>query len=170
METNYKRSFTMSTAKINECRFFLERLRLLRGTLNKAEFSRKLGISAQTYQHYEDGRIPRSDIISDIAQRCGVTVDWLLGRSPGGEVGAPAPAPDPRAVREPPAPYGHPPDPCHYPGTLPAEVAAIRERLASIERSTEHMSAQLETVTALLSGALRSGIEQPAATPRRKAG
>jgi len=84
-----------------------------------------------------------------IAQRCGVTVDWLLGRTTDS---APA-APDPRVVRE-------SPDPCHYPGTLPAEVAAIRERLTAMEADMHTIAAQMETVTALLSGALRSGLER----------
>lgn len=35
------------------------------------------------YQRYEDGRIPRSDILSDIASRCGVSVEQLLsGNTP----------------------------------------------------------------------------------------
>jgi transcriptional regulator with XRE-family HTH domain len=70
----------MSTGKINESGFFSDRLKSLRKDANKAVFSRKLGLSPQTYQHYEDGRIPRSDILGTIAERCGVSIDWLLGR------------------------------------------------------------------------------------------
>jgi hypothetical protein len=82
----------------------------------------------------------------------------------------PSPAPSPAASH----------DPCHYPGSLPGEVAAIRDRLSALEAGQSalqtdihalqtdmhalqgtlaQMAAQLQTVTALLSGALRDGIE-----------
>lgn len=57
---------------------FSDRLMGLRGKRKKSEFSRFLGVSAQVYQRYEDGRIPAAGILSDIAKRCGVSVEWLL--------------------------------------------------------------------------------------------
>lgn len=57
---------------------FSTNLRTLRGSRKKAEFSRLLGVSAPVYQRYEDGRIPRSDVLSVIANRLSVTVEWLL--------------------------------------------------------------------------------------------
>lgn len=58
--------------------FFAERLKKLRGDRSKAEFARFLGVSAPVYQRYEEGRIPRADTLSVIAERLGVTVRWLL--------------------------------------------------------------------------------------------
>ena len=125
---------------------FSQRLIELRGTQSKSAFGRFLGIpNPSTYHNYERGRVPDSQTVADIAQRCGVTVDWLLGRAdpPSGIAGVP-PAALP-SVRE---------DPCHYPGDIPARLEAMEGELATIR-------AQLETVTALLSGALRAGIENP---------
>lgn len=141
----------MSTEKITERKVFSERLKTLRDTRRKSEFSRFLGIPPPVYQRYEEGRIPNAENLSVIAQRCGVTVDWLLGRerTDTGKAGG-VPAASPSIVRE---------DPCHYPGTLPSEVAAIRERLSAMEADMHTMAAQMQTITGLLSGALRNGIE-----------
>jgi len=69
-----------STTKMTERSFFLARLKELRGTRSKAAFSRHVGIDPAVYQRYENGRVPRYDVLSAIADKCGVTVDWLLGR------------------------------------------------------------------------------------------
>jgi len=120
----------MSTGKLRESDFFSERLKSLRKGSNKAEFSRFLGIPPPMYHRYEQGQIPKEANLRVIADRCGVTVDWLLGRTTGS---APA-APDPRAVRE-------SPDPCHYPGEIPAQLAAQAERLSAIEKGMEELRA-----------------------------
>ncbi len=70
----------MSTEKITERQLFSERLKTLRGKANKAAFSKLLGFSPPVYQRYEEGRIPSAENLSVIAERCGVSVDWLLGR------------------------------------------------------------------------------------------
>jgi predicted transcriptional regulator len=57
---------------------FSERLKSLRGSQSKADFARFLGVSAPLYQRYEEGRTPRSDILSVIATKCNKTVEWLL--------------------------------------------------------------------------------------------
>jgi transcriptional regulator with XRE-family HTH domain len=59
---------------------FSERLKSLRGDRNKAEFARVLGIPAPMYHRYEDGQVPKENNLRVIAERCGVTIDWLLGR------------------------------------------------------------------------------------------
>jgi len=71
----------MSQHQIGDKSIFSLRLRSLRKDMKKASFARFLGISnPQNYQRYEDGRIPDAVILQEIANRCGVTVDWLLGR------------------------------------------------------------------------------------------
>lgn len=57
---------------------FSERLVSLRGDRNKAEFARYLEIPAPMYHRYELGQIPKNENLQVIAQKCGVTVDWLL--------------------------------------------------------------------------------------------
>lgn len=57
---------------------FSERLKRLRGSRSKSEFARLLGLTAQVYQRYEDGRVPRADTLSVIAERLNVSVKWLL--------------------------------------------------------------------------------------------
>lgn len=57
---------------------FSERLKRLRGSRRKSEFARLLGLTAQVYQRYEDGRVPRADTLSVIAERLNVSVKWLL--------------------------------------------------------------------------------------------
>lgn len=59
---------------------FSERLKLLRGNRNKAEFARFLGIPAPMYHRYENGQIPKHDYLSVISKKTGKTVDWLLGK------------------------------------------------------------------------------------------
>lgn len=58
--------------------FFSRRLQSLRGDRNKAEFARFLGIPAPMYHRYELGQVPKNENLRVIADKCGVTVDWLL--------------------------------------------------------------------------------------------
>ncbi len=61
---------------------FSRRLKTLRGQRTKSAFARFLGIqSPSTYHYYENGRVPHSQLVKNIADKCGVTVDWLLGRT-----------------------------------------------------------------------------------------
>lgn len=71
----------MSTKKLPKSNSFSVRIRSLRGDRKKADFARFLGIPAPVYQRYEAGRVPSSDNLSVISSRCGVSVDWLLGRT-----------------------------------------------------------------------------------------
>ena len=78
---NINGSFMTQQQNGDVTKIFSERMLSLRGTQKKAEFARFLGISSpQTYQNYEGGRIPEADMLLNIADKCGVTVDWLLGR------------------------------------------------------------------------------------------
>ena len=56
-----------------------ERLKKLRGDLSQKNFAMKIGVSHKGYQRYESGeRIPRPHVLSKIAEKESVTVDWLL--------------------------------------------------------------------------------------------
>ena len=49
--------------------------------LTQKELALRLGVSAGTLSDYENGNHdPKSDYLSKIADECGVTVDFLLGR------------------------------------------------------------------------------------------
>ena len=63
---------------------FGERLRMLRslqGNKSQKEFAVELGIPQPTLSSYESGKIkPTVDAIINIANKCGVSMDWLCGR------------------------------------------------------------------------------------------
>jgi transcriptional regulator with XRE-family HTH domain len=60
---------------------FSTRLKACRGEKNKAVFAKFLNLTAPTYQRYEGGRIPKTDILWQIARKCNVSVAYLLGQS-----------------------------------------------------------------------------------------
>lgn len=69
-------------SKPNEWRFpqLVKRFRELQGGRDNAEFARVLGMSRQTVGFYLNGdRIPNALRLKQIAQRCQVSTDWLLG-------------------------------------------------------------------------------------------
>ena len=58
---------------------FSERLKELRGTQNSKEFSRRIGIGAGTLSQYENGKsLPSLRLASQISERLGVPLEWLL--------------------------------------------------------------------------------------------
>lgn len=66
----------------NEWRFpqFTKRFRELRGKRDNTEFAKFLGISRQTVGFYYNGdRIPDAMMLKQIAEKCGVSTDYLLG-------------------------------------------------------------------------------------------
>lgn len=69
----------MSKIILTRSDIFRDRLVSLRGSRKKSDFARFLGTTPQNYQRYESGRIPDADILLEIASRCNVKVDWLLG-------------------------------------------------------------------------------------------
>ena len=69
---------------LNNSRFpvFTERFRELQGDQSNTQFAEFLGLSRQTVGFYCNGdRIPDAIGLCDIAERCGVSADWLLGRT-----------------------------------------------------------------------------------------
>jgi len=56
-----------------------ERLRALRKDRSQTEFAKLCGLSQQVYWRYEQGTIPRTDVLVRMATRNGVTPEWLLG-------------------------------------------------------------------------------------------
>lgn len=137
---------TRQQQNVPAAKILSERLALLRGNRSKRSFCKQIGVSSpQTYQHYENGRIPSSDTHVMIAERCGVTVDWLLGH--GGDTPSEAAAAR-QAGADPPLPG------CRYPEAcdLPAELAAMRSEMAA-------MAAQIKTLCDVLSGLARRGLE-----------
>ena len=90
---------------------FSERLRALRAEkgLKQREFAKILGITAQNYNRYERGRIPRADILSEISAQCGVTVDWMLGRTEERKTVYLAGSGETHVLRDAAGSYGEPP-------------------------------------------------------------
>ena len=61
---------------------FTERFRELQGDRSNTEFAEFLGISRQTVGFYCNGdRIPDAMTLKQIAEKCNVSTDWLLGLS-----------------------------------------------------------------------------------------
>ena len=61
---------------------FRERFSKLRGDESQKDFATRIGISRPTVGFYENGdRLPQADVLKQIAERCGVSTDWLLGLS-----------------------------------------------------------------------------------------
>lgn len=61
---------------------FTERFRELQGEQSNTEFAEFLGISRQTVGFYCNGdRVPDAVTLIKIAEKCGVSADWLLGMS-----------------------------------------------------------------------------------------
>ena len=60
---------------------FMRRFEQLKGDMSDADFSVRLGMSGGTvYQYLTGRRRPSVDALAQIADRCGVTIDWLVGR------------------------------------------------------------------------------------------
>lgn len=73
----------MSTPKSSELNLFKDRLRSLRGSKSKAAFAREIGVSPPLYHQWENGSKPTIDKAALIADKCNVTVEWLLnGQAP----------------------------------------------------------------------------------------
>lgn len=67
----------MGTSRLPE---FQERFKELRGEMTQGQFAEKLGISRPTVGLYESGaRIPDAEVLRDIAEKCNVSADYLLG-------------------------------------------------------------------------------------------
>lgn len=72
----------MAEEKTKKMPIFAARFGGLRGDRTQAEFAEFLGISRPTVGFYENGeRIPDALVLKQIAERCGVTTDYLVGLS-----------------------------------------------------------------------------------------
>lgn len=72
----------MIEAKKSKMPIFAARFSELRGERTQAEFAEFLGISRPTVGFYENGeRIPDALVLRQIAEKCGVTTDFLVGLS-----------------------------------------------------------------------------------------
>lgn len=61
---------------------FAERFSKLRGDRTQEEFAKFLGISRPTVGFYENGtRLPDALVLCQIAEKCNVSTDWILGLS-----------------------------------------------------------------------------------------
>ncbi len=69
--------------KPNRLPVLRERLNELLGGMSSTEFAKKIGLSRQTVGFYLNGdRIPDSETLLQICEKCGVSADWLLGLTP----------------------------------------------------------------------------------------
>lgn len=61
---------------------FRERFSSLRGDMTQAKFAEFIGISRPTVGFYENGeRLPDAIVLKQIAEKCSVSADWLIGLS-----------------------------------------------------------------------------------------
>ncbi len=59
----------------------LRMLRSMRGNISQKAFAQEMGLPQPTLSSYESGKIkPTIDVIVNIAEKCGVSLDWLCGR------------------------------------------------------------------------------------------
>lgn len=118
-----------------------DRFRTLRGSRTLAQMGEHVGLTGAAWQRYEEGRVPRGDLLQQIADACGVTVAWILT---GKEA---------LIVSDPPAPYG----------LGRSEAAIVRELEALLEVADEDIKKHLRQQIALLWRAVKT-------TKKRKAG
>jgi transcriptional regulator with XRE-family HTH domain len=116
---------------------FSDNLKRLRGPLKKAAFARYLGVSAPDYQRYENGRMPRADVLSAISSRLKISVEQLISCPVTDHSDETA------EVREPPAAY-----------SAPAE-SADASRLDEVVARLDKMQTQIDTVLRLLGHRLK---------------
>lgn len=57
---------------------FKERIKLIRGKLSQLEFAARIGVHYTTVQAYENGKIPKGEILKKICYEFGVNGEWLL--------------------------------------------------------------------------------------------
>ena len=156
--------------------YFSDRLKELRGARSKAEFARFIGVPAPMYHRYELGQVPKSHYLQVIADRCGVTIEWLLGTAPGLALHASCSTPA-TSLRDGPTPsyrsaHAAPPQPlCRYPADcdLVQELSAQRHAQADVQAQLVTLSTQVETLTRLL-GATLAANSQSVAHDKQKAG
>ena len=59
----------------------MRRLKMLQGEMSCAEFAKVVDLNPSVISNYSSGgRMPTAAALNRIAEKCGVSVDWLLGR------------------------------------------------------------------------------------------
>ena len=67
--------------KTENHRAFVQRINILKGDMSSNEFGRVIGLNqATTYNLIKGTRSPGMNPLKRIADKCGVSVDWLIGR------------------------------------------------------------------------------------------
>lgn len=65
----------------NMQRAFMMNIEKLKGNMSDAKFASLCGIKYETcYQYFTGRRFPSVQALAQIADACGVTIDWLVGR------------------------------------------------------------------------------------------
>lgn len=55
-----------------------KRLRELRGTATQGEWAKRTGVSQQRVSAHENGVLPSTESLIAMAEKTGVSVDWIL--------------------------------------------------------------------------------------------
>lgn len=113
---------------------------------SKADLARKAGLSASSLQKWERGGKITLDSVMKIATALGVSPD-SLSDTPGAR------------LQEEHADYAS--GPCRIPVGMDvkAEMAAVSAKVDAMQEAMARLEGQMRTLTELLGGALRSGIE-----------
>lgn len=111
-------------------KYFISRLKELRGSMSTSAFARMLDMPQTTLNSYFNGiRKPSVELVKRICVKCGCTADWLLGLS------------DVRDYTKPSAPSAAPPQTKKNLGRLSMqsdadlldEIRALKARVAALE-------------------------------------
>ena len=107
---------------------FSKRLKMLRGDLTQKEFGARIKSSQSAVQVYEQGGLPKGDVLLRIRDEFNVNIDWLLtGDGPQHPV---KPSPQPEAPHHQPEAPHHQPD-LHAPQT-PIKTYADADDIPSL--------------------------------------
>ena len=69
----------MSTAALSRMKKKLpDRIAQVRGSRSQRQFARDLGVFQQNVNRYESGTTPHTDFLITLANKEGVSLDWLL--------------------------------------------------------------------------------------------
>ncbi len=69
----------MATASVERAKRKLpERLAQIRSDRSQRQFARDLGVFQQNVNRYESGTTPHTDFLITLAQKEGISIDWLL--------------------------------------------------------------------------------------------
>jgi len=69
----------MTAAKLRALRTkFPRRLAAVRGERSQRQFAHELGVFQQNVNRYENGTMPHTDFLMTLAEKEGISLDWLL--------------------------------------------------------------------------------------------